>query len=131
MPRLASAALIAWLAIIGGASPAIACAFLDSDDCCPPLPADPCSEPAARQDSGASLSCCTAVPGSAALLSLPPARSEPAQLAGTSDPDPEPFLIGDIRIGPQSDESFPAAMPPCSLGPDGRMTFLRTQRLRL
>jgi len=131
VPRLASAALIAWLAIIGGASPAIACASLDSDDCCPPLPADPCSERAPRQDSGASLSCCPAVPGSAALLSSPPARAEPAQLAGSSDPDPEPFLTGDIRIGPRSGESFPATVPLRFPGPDGRMTYLRTQRLRL
>lgn len=131
VPRLASAALIAWLAIIGGASPAIACASMDSDDCCPPLPADPCSEPAPRQDSGASLSCCPDAPGSAALLSSPPARAEPAKPAGSSDPDPEPSLIGDIRIAPRSGESFPADVPPCSLGQDGRMIYLRTQRLRL
>jgi hypothetical protein len=120
-----------WLAIIGGASPAIACASLAPDDCCPAMPADPCSEPAPRPDSGASLACCPAAPNSRALLSSPPARADSANPAESGDPDPDPFLVADHPIDPRSAEFLPAAVPRCSHGPDGRMTYLRTQRLRL
>ena len=131
MPRLASAALVAWLAIFGGASPAIACASQNADDCCPPLPADPCSEPAPSHDSGASLSCCPATPVSAAFLSAPPARAEPAKPTGSSDPEPDLFLFADFRIDPRSGECPPAAVAARPPAPDGRMTYLHTQRLRL
>jgi len=131
VPRLASIALMIWLAIIGGASPAIACASQAPDDCCPPLLADPCSEPVPRQDSGASLSCCPAAPDSAALLSSLPARAEAARPAGSSDPDPDAFMMADLPIGPRFGESFPATVPPRPVEADGRMTYLRTHRLRL
>jgi hypothetical protein len=131
VPRLASAALVAWLAIIGGASPAIACAAQGPDDCCPPLLADPCSDPAPSQDSGASLSCCPATPVSAALLGSLPARAEPAKPAGSSDPEPDLCLAAELRISLQSGVHPPAAVPPRRPAADGRMTYLRTQRLRL
>jgi hypothetical protein len=132
VPRLASAALTVWLAIVGGASPAIACASLDPHDCCPPVPADPCSDhPAPRSDSGASLSCCPAAPGAAALVNSPPARTELAKLTASDDPDRGLFSVADVRLDLRSADSLPAALPSRRPAADGRMTYLRTQRLRL
>lgn len=131
MPRLASAALAVWLAIIGGASPTLACASADRDDCCPPQLTDPCSEPAPRPDSGASLSCCPAAPVAPAVVSSPPTRAELAKLLASGDPDRDLFIAADVRLDRRSADSCPGAVPSRRHATDGRTTYLRTQRLRL
>jgi hypothetical protein len=86
---------------------------------------------APRPHSGASLSCCPASPGSPALVSSPPARAELAKLSAPGDPDRDPLSVAEVGIDLRSTDSCPAAVPSRRPAADGRMTYLRTQRLRL
>ncbi len=131
MPRLATAALIAWLAIPGGAAPAIACASPNPGDCCPAMPAGTCSGQVPLPDPGARLLCCPAAPGAPALVSSPAARAELANPAASGDPDRDPPFVSDARVNLRSAKSCPSASPARGRQPDGRATYLYTARLRL
>jgi hypothetical protein len=130
VPRLATAALIAWLALLGGVAPAIACASQVSDDCCPAAPADPCPEQAPRPETGASFLCCPAVPGTSALVGSPFSRAEPASQPDSGDPDRDALSVADLRLGVRPAGSAHAAAPSHSPVPDGRAIYLHTGRLR-
>jgi hypothetical protein len=61
----------------------------------------------------------------------PTARAEPAKPMASGDPDRDLFSVADVRLDLRSGEFLAAALPSQLPAADGRMTYLRTQRLRL
>ena len=130
MSRLPSALLLAWLAVIGAAGPAVACAAMPVDNCCPDEGTVPCPEGDPPAHSGTGAACDTAVPV--------PVQATPNWLArGAQEPircgPHEPALLPVSTIAPvqAAARNERTLLPADSPARDASLTYLHTQRLRL
>jgi len=128
--RLPAALLLAWLAAIGAALPAVACAAMPADNCCPGEGTAPCPEGDSPAHSGTGADCYAAVPVPAQATSNLPARGaqEPIR-CGPHEPVFVPVAtIAPVQAAARNERTL---LPADSPARDASLTYLHTQRLRL
>ena len=131
MSRLPAALLATWLALLGGAAPALACAATSAGDCCPAGGSAPCPEDSGGSLAGDAAFCCAVAPAPAQAMSYSPIRVEHPQPLHVGAPESPLLPVSTIALAQPAARREESLVPTDPSRRDASLTYLYTRRLRL